>query len=243
MSAAREVIAAPDPDTLATATAARLVTALVDAQAVRSTASLVLTGGGIGLATLDALAAAPARAAVDWRAVDLWWGDERYVDSDDEQRNDVQGLAALAAGITLDPVRVHRVGAADTSNDAEAAAAAYAAELLAAGGGAAPAFDVLLLGMGPEGHTASIFPSSPATADERIAFAVHDCPKPPPTRVSLSLGAIQRARQVWLVVSGAGKAAAVVSVLAGSNPTQVPAVGAVGTERSLLLADAAALGR
>lgn len=243
MSAAREVLAAPDHDTLAAATAARLVTALADAQAARGSASLVLTGGGIGVAALVALAASPARGAVDWRVVDLWWGDERYVDAGDDQRNDVQGLAALAAGITVDPARVHRVGAADTSRDVETAAAAYAEELLAAGGGSVPAFDVLLLGMGPEGHTASIFPNSPAARDERVAFAVHDCPKPPPTRVSLSFGAIGSARQVWLVVSGAGKADAVAKVLAGPEQVQVPAAGAVGTERTLLLADAAALGR
>lgn len=243
MSAARAVLAAPDHDTLAAATAARLVTALADAQAARGSASLVLTGGGIGIATLEALAASPARGTVDWRTVDLWWGDERYVDAGDDQRNDVQGLTVLAAGITVDPARVHRVGAADTSPDVESAAAAYAEELLGAGGGSVPAFDVLLLGMGPEGHTASIFPGSPAAHDERVAFAVHDCPKPPPTRVSLSFGAIGRARQVWMVVSGASKAGAVAKVLAEPDRVQVPAAGALGSERTLLLADAAALGR
>ncbi len=243
MSAPLEIVAAPDHDALAAATAARLVTALADAQASRETASVVLTGGGIGIAALAALAASPARRAVDWSRVDLWWGDERFVPADDGERNDGQALAALTGAITLDPARVHRMGASDGFPGPEAAAAAYAQELLAAGGGQVPAFDVLLLGMGPEGHTASIFPDSPAGRDERPVFAVHDCPKPPPTRVSLGFGAITGAREVWLVVSGAGKADAVARVLAGADRLQLPAAGALGTERSLLLADVAALGR
>ncbi len=90
---------------------------------------------------------------------------------------------------------------------------------------------------------ASIFPHSPASTDGRDVIAVHDSPKPPPTRVSLGYPAIRRAREVWVVASGGEKADAVARLIAGADPLDLPAAGATGTERTLLLADAAALGR
>jgi 6-phosphogluconolactonase len=228
---------------LAAATAARLVTSLADAQSVRGDASVVLTGGGIGIAVLRALAQTPARHVVDWSRVDVWWGDERFVGPDSADRNDVQALEAIGPAITFDPSRVHRMGSTAAYDTPEAAAEAYVAALHTAGGGQVPAFDVLLLGMGPEGHMASIFPQSPAARDGRAAFAVRDCPKPPPTRVSLGFGAIQSARAVWLVVTGTGKAAALAQVVGGAAQLDVPAAGAVGVEESLVLADLAALDR
>ena len=116
--------------------------------------------------------------------------------ADDPERNDRQAREALLDALDLDPARVHPMGApgGPDGDDADAAAARYADELLAAAPPDAdvPPFDVLLLGHGPEGHTASIFPESPAAHDERAAFAVHGCPKPPPTRVSLGFSAITR---------------------------------------------------
>ena len=88
------VVVSRDADVLAAAVAARLVTRLVDAQAVRGTASLVLTGGSIGIAALRAVRDSPARLAVDWRRVDLWWGDERFVPADDPDRNERQAREA-----------------------------------------------------------------------------------------------------------------------------------------------------
>ena len=116
------------------------------------------------------------------------------------------GGGARASGST--PCRRPTAG----SPSPEDAAAWYAEQLAAAAGaraGRVPRFDVLLLGMGPEGHVASIFPDSPAARDERPVFAVHDCPKPPPTRVSLGFSAINTAEEVWLLVSGEAKADAV----------------------------------
>lgn len=240
----RTVLVAPDAEVLAAAVAARLVSRLVDAQAERGSASLVLTGGTIGNAALRALAGSPARAAVDWARVDIWWGDERWVDADSPERNDRQADEALLAGLGLDPTRVHRVSApgGPAGDDPEAAAARYADELAAAApaGAGVPAFDVLLLGMGPEGHTASIFPESPAAHDERTVVAVHGCPKAPPTRVSLGFSAITAAREVWLVVSGTEKAPMVALALSGVGRVQVPVAGAVGRDRTLWLLDEAA---
>ncbi len=245
MTAGQTIVVHRDAPVLASAVAARLITRLVDAQAAPGgTASLVLTGGGIGIAALTALRESPARAAVDWRGVDVWWGDERFVRADDPVRNEFQARAALLDHVDLDAARVHPMGALDgpDGDDADAAAARYAAELAAAAPGSAtvPTLDVLLLGIGPEGHTASIFPESPAAYDERTVLGVHGCPKPPPTRISLGFAALTSAREVWLVVAGEEKAKAVALALSGAGRVQVPAAGPRGREQTLWLLDEAA---
>ena len=238
------VVVSRDADVLAHAVAARLLTRLVDAQAARGDASVVLTGGGVGIATLAAVRQSPARAAVDWRRVSVWWGDERFVPADDDERNEKQAREALLDSLDLDPARVHPIPASDGPDgaDADAAAARFADQLsaAAASGHDAPTFDVLLLGMGPEGHTASIFPESPAAYDDRIAFAVHGCPKPPPTRITMGFTALNGAREVWMVVAGADKAPMVAMALGGAGRVQVPAAGVSGRVQSLWLLDEAA---
>lgn len=241
-----EIIVHRDGPLLAEAAAARLVTRLVDAVTAAGHAHVVLTGGGIGTAVLAALAAAPARDAVNWRGVDFWWGDERFVPAGDPDRNETGARAALLDLIDADPARVHPMPGPDgpDGNDPEAAAARYAAELAAAAGpadqGGVPAFDILMLGIGPEGHVASIFPEMPAVGDERPVVAVQGSPKPPPVRVSLTFGSIRAAREVWILASGAEKADAVARALSGTDPGQLPAAGARGRQRTLFLIDEAA---
>ncbi|GHG18205.1 6-phosphogluconolactonase [Streptomyces filamentosus] len=231
---------------MAEAAAARLITAVVDAQAARGTASVVLTGGRNGNGLLAALAAAPARDAIDWSRLDLWWGDERFLPGGDPERNVTQAREALLDRVPLDPARVHAVPASDGphGDDADAAAAAYAAELAAAAGPGAevPAFDVLMLGVGPDTHVASLFPELPAVRETaRTVVGVHGAPKPPPTRISLTLPAIRAAREVWLLAAGEDKAKAAALALSGeADEARVPASGARGRERTLWLMDEAA---
>jgi 6-phosphogluconolactonase len=237
-----QVVVHRDGDLLAAATAARLVTRLVDAQAARGSASLVLTGGRTGTAVLEHVRALPALHAVDWSRVDLYWGDERFLPAGHPERNETQARAALLDHVPVDPARVHAVEPSDGEfgDDPDAAAAAYAG-VLAGDDGLVPSFDVFLLGVGEEGHVASIFPDSPAVFEgERSVVAVRDCPKPPPTRVSLTLPAIRRAQEVWLMTTGAAKAEAVAMALGGAGEVQLPAAGAVGRERTLWLLDTTA---
>ena len=241
-----EILVHPDAELLAKAIAARLVTRLVDAVAATGHAHLVLTGGGIGTAVLAELAAAPARDAVDWRQVDFWWGDERFVPAGNPDRNETGARSALLDRINLDPARVHPMPGPDgpDGDDPEAAAARYAGWLAAAARpedhGPVPSFDVLILGIGPEGHVASLFPGMPAVYDNRPVVAVRGSPKPPPVRISLTFPSIQAAREVWILASGEEKAGAVALALSGSGPVQLPAAGARGRQRTLFLLDEAA---
>ena len=244
-----EVFVYASGDLLASAAAARTVTRLADAIAAEGHAHLVVTGGGIGTKVLAAIAAAPARDAVDWRRVDFWWGDERFEVAGNPERNETGARAALLDALGVDPAAVHAVPGPDgpDGDDPDAAAARYAAELAAAAGqpgaganGAVPAFDVLMLGIGPEGHVASIFPESPAAHATGSVVAVRNSPKPPPTRISLTFSAIRAAREVWILASGAEKADAVAEALSGVSQDKLPAAGARGRDRTLFLIDQAA---
>jgi 6-phosphogluconolactonase len=243
-----DVVVEPDADRLARSVASALVARLSAAQAVHDVASVVLTGGGIGTAVLQRvadLAAEPEHAVVDWTAVEVWWGDERFVPGDDDERNERGARRALLDRVGVPEERIHAVPPSDGPfAQPEDAAAWYAEQLAAAAGGSGlPRFDVLLLGMGPEGHVASIFPDSPAVHEERPVFAVRDCPKPPPTRVSLGFPAINTAEEVWLLVSGEGKAEAVARALSGVAPVELPAAGVRGRRATRWLLDAAAASR
>jgi 6-phosphogluconolactonase len=239
------VVVHDDPKLLAEATAARLIVRLTDAQAERGVAALVLTGGRIAAQIYAAVRANPARDAVDWSRVDFWWGDERFLPSGDPDRNETQARAALLDGLPVDPARVHPMPASDgpLGNDAAAAAAAYAAELAASfaepAGGGLPRFDVVLLGVGEDGHVASVFPGHPVGEATGTVAAVHDSPKPPPVRVTLTLPAIDTATDVWLIAAGDGKADAVREALT-ATPAALPAARVSGQHRTLWLLDRAA---
>ncbi|MBM6403834.1 6-phosphogluconolactonase [Phycicoccus sp. CSK15P-2] len=230
------VVVHPTRQSLADAAAARLAVALLDAVEARGVAHVSMTGGSMGSEIIRSLAAEPARGAVDWSAVHVWWGDERYLPAGDADRNDTQNDDAGLAGLGLDPDHVHRVPGPDASSSAEEAAQAYADALHEHGG---DAFDVMVLGVGPDGHVASLFPHHPAAATTGAAtVAVHDSPKPPPDRVSLTRERLERSREVWFLVSGSDKADAVRRGVEGSPFAKTPAAHVQGRDRTLWLVDA-----
>lgn len=245
------VVVHADAGVLARAVAARLLVRLMDAQARRGRAAVVLTGGRVAAEVYRAVRDSPARDAVDWRAVELWWGDERYLPAGSLDRNDTQAREALLDALPLDPARVHPMPAPDGASDPEVAAAGYARVLAGAagagvagagsGGGTArddlPYFDVVLLGVGEDGHVASVFPGHPVAGAAGTVAAVHDAPKPPPVRLTLTLPALDTAEQVWLIASGDGKADAVGRALGGEA---LPAASVHGVQATLWLLDRAA---
>ncbi len=248
MSADPTLVVHPTKQALAEATAARLVVAAVDAVAERGRARLVLTGGSMGSAVLAAVGSCPAAAALDWSRVELWWGDERFLAAGDPDRNDTQADEALLDSLGLDSAQVHRVATSDgpDGDDVDAAARRYADELAAAGdGGLAPEFDVVLLGVGPDCHVASLFPGHPGTGEGGTgAIAVRDSPKPPPTRVSMTFDALGHGREVWLVVAGEDKAEAVATAwrlaAEGGDASRAPASLVRGRTATRWLVDAPA---
>lgn len=230
-----------DADALVTAAGDRLVSAINDAIAARGVAYIVLTGGGTGIKLLKHVGGHP----IDWAKVHLFWGDDRFVPADDADRNIKQAREALLDSIAIPPANVHAMAASDGEfgDDIDAAAAAYERELtLVAGNGSpTPEFDVHLLGMGGEGHVNSLFPHTDAVRETaRYVVAVTDSPKPPPRRITLTLPAVRRARQVWLVVAGVEKADAVAAAIGGAAAEDIPAAGAIGTEATVWLLDEAA---
>lgn len=225
-----------DTDSLVAAAAAKFVDVVVAAQAARGSASVVLTGGGTGIGLLEVVRKAPG--AIDWSHLDVFWGDERFVPAADGERNDLQARQALLDHVPVDPARVHPVAASDGEYpDPIEAAAEYSAAVhayLAEHG----AFDLHLLGMGGEGHVNSLFPDTDAVReDHELVVAVTNSPKPPPVRVTLTVPAIRRTRHVVLVVGGAAKAEAVAAAIAGADPVDIPAAGAVGLESTTWLLD------
>jgi len=214
---------------------------------IRPVAHLVVTGGSILEAVLSELATPVERDSIEWRRVHVWWGDERFVAADSDDRNDKPAFAKLFDHVDVDPANVHRIPASDGRYaDAEAAAAAYAAELASdvppdRVEDSVPVFDVVLLGVGPDGHCASLMPNHPGVFVEgETVIAVRNSPKPPPNRLSFSFGTLDRAAEIWFVVAGGGKAEAVALAHSGASRDQIPSAGPKGRQRTLWLVDRAA---
>ncbi|MCW2757491.1 MAG: 6-phosphogluconolactonase [Nocardioidaceae bacterium] len=232
------------PSALAADVAERLLVVIRDAQAAGRVPAICLTGGTIADTIHSVVAAAAAHAGIDWRRVAFWWGDERFVAADSTDRNAVQARTALLDSLDLDPALVHEVPSVESAGSVDEAAAAYGDLVRAEGGGE---FDVVMLGMGPDGHVASLFPGFPQlTVDDTIAVGVTGSPKPPPERVSLTFAALNRTRATWLVVSGEAKAAAVAAALTSSEPAtaaeiaEIPARGVSGTRETVWFLDSPA---
>jgi len=211
-----------DAAALASAVAGELIQRLVAAQARGEVPQVGLTGGSIAEKIHAELGRLGPDSGVDWTQVVFWWGDERYVAADSPDRNARSARALFLDVVGADPAHVHEAPATDSGLSLDEAAASYgeAVRELASG-----AFEVLMLGVGPDGHVASLFPGHPALdVTDRVAVAVPDSPKPPPERITLTFGALERSRAIFFVVSGAEKADAVARALApGGSVHETPA--------------------
>jgi 6-phosphogluconolactonase len=229
----------PSADDVARTVAEQLLVRLAAIQSEGRVPSVVLTGGTIANAIYREVAALQSDV-VNWMHVDFWWGDERYVPADSSDRNDRAAELDLLDVVGVDPARVHAMPAADEVHpDLAAAAAAYAEEVRAHDG---PEFDLVLLGLGPDGHVASLFPGFPQLdVEDDLAVAVTASPKPPPERISLTFPALNRAHELWFLVTGEGKADAVARALADEGSVhETPARGITLENRTWWLDAAAA---
>jgi 6-phosphogluconolactonase len=206
--------------------AARILASADEAIRARGRFRVVLAGGTTPLAAYRLLAG----AAADWPAWEVWFGDERCLPPGDPERNSLAADLALLGRVPIPRSQVHLMAA---ELGAEAAATAYQALVQAA-----LPFDLVLLGMGEDGHTASLFPGH-SVPHGVLAMPVHGAPKPPPDRVSLTPQALTSAREVLILVTGAGKRQALDAWRAGAD-LPVARVAALG--RTMVLLDRAANG-
>lgn len=219
------------PEHLAHDVASRLLTVLTALQAEGRSAHIALTGGGIADKIHAEVARQAPGAPVRWEMVDFWWGDERFVPRRDPRRNAMQARHTMLDHLPLSPAQIHEIPSSDEADSPEAAAVMYSDLIRNAG---ADEFDVLMLGLGPDGHVASLMPHLPQLhVTGQVAVGVTDSPKPPPERVTLTFEALNRSRETWFVVSGDEKADAVRRALADDGSIEeTPARGIHGRLRT-----------
>ncbi len=233
-----EVHTLSDPEAACAFAAAEIAAGVERALAVRGVAHLALAGGTTPRRAYQLLGGLLS----DWSAVEVWYGDERCVKPDDPESNHRMVLESLVAAIEAHGATVPEIHRMRGELGPEAAAHEYEVllrERIAVGDDALPALDVSVLGLGPDGHTASLFPGHRELDEaQRLCLPVYGSPKPPSHRVTLSLPVLRAARTTLLLATGAEKAQALAGVLAGPNPS-VPA-SLLGGDRLHVITDEAA---
>jgi len=235
-----------DAAELSTVVAGELLSRIADAQAAGHIPHIVLTGGSIAETIHQEVARLTPESGVDWGAVEIWFGDERFVAPDSPDRNVGQARAAFLDAVGVPAARVHEMGSTAEFERPSDAGRAYATVLDEHGLGmeGAHTFDVVMLGVGPDGHIASLFPGHPQLdIGNKAACGVVDSPKPPPERVTMTYPTLRRGRSVWFLVSGDGKADAVAKALGGADIHDTPAAGVQGQEETIWFLDRGAASR
>ncbi|MFM6968660.1 MAG: 6-phosphogluconolactonase [Microbacteriaceae bacterium] len=232
------IVVLPERSDVERAVATDVLVELARAIADRGRADIVLTGGTVGIGSLAAIADHPDRDEVDWADVRVWWGDERFVASGNQDRNEGQATDVLLQHLPLSLDHVFRFPAADGLT-LDAARDRFDVVLRTEFLGE-PHFDVVLNGIGPDGHVASLFPGHAHGGADEFVIAISDSPKPPPQRLSLTFAALNRGSKVWIVAAGADKADAISRLLSGSSVAETPASGLHGINETAVYLDEAA---
>jgi 6-phosphogluconolactonase len=240
----------PSAETVAARAATYVTRRLRRAREERGVAHVALSGGTTPGRTYELLAGEPA----DWLGVEVWFADERCVAPEDDQSNYRLAAEALLSPAGIDPSRVHRMEGELGPEEGARRYAGALQERIAPGatpspgeiaGGAGnpptpPVFDLIVLGIGPDGHIASLFPGAPTldAGEQAICLGIHDSPKPPPERITLSLAVLRAARRCLLLATGASKADAIAAALA--EPSRHVPASLLRRERLTVIVDDAA---
>jgi len=213
----------PDLDTISRQAAAYVLRVASEAIVTRGRFSIALSGGNTPGELYGLLGVEPYRSQIDWQRVDIFWSDERCVPPDDPQSNYHMAREVLLSQVPIPQAQVHRMPA--DQPDRDAASLAYTQEMQRVfGTNGIPAFDLMQLGMGPEGHTASLFPHQPSLRETQRLVMPVSVPKPPPDRLTFTPPILNAARNVLFLVTGADKADALHAVIEGPyNPDEYPA--------------------
>jgi 6-phosphogluconolactonase len=218
----REIAILADAEAVARAAADRLVAVAEEAIRSRGRLALALSGGSTPRTLFALLAALPYREQVDWPRVEVFWGDERCVAPTHADSNFRMARETLLDAVPIPAERIHRIAA--ESSDHAAAAAAYEAEIARVlggqPGGRPPTLDLILLGMGPDGHTASLFPHTDALRERRRWVVANPVPKLHADRITMTWPLLNQAAHVLFLVAGADKAAVLREVLEGPVDTE-----------------------
>jgi 6-phosphogluconolactonase len=224
------------PEATAERASVEIARALERARELRGVAHLALSGGTTPTRTYELL----ADALEDWDGVEIWFADERCVAPEDTESNYRLAAEALLHPAKIDPTRVHRMeGELGPVEGARRYADALRAQIPSAAQ-ELPVLDLIVLGIGPDGHVASLFGGAPTldAGAQAICLPVHDSPKPPPERITLSLAVLRAARRCLLLATGAGKADAIAAALAEPSH-HVPASLLVRERLTVIVDDAA----
>ncbi|MDO5671881.1 MAG: 6-phosphogluconolactonase [Actinomycetaceae bacterium] len=213
----------PDRELLARSVASRFLNTLLDLTNLHGSVNVVISGGSINTEVLPAVAADPLCGAIDWSRVHIWWVDERFVEVDSPDRNDAQAIDALFAA--LPQVDLHPMAAFDPlsslslDEQLELGRLNYIGELKHLD----PVFHLALLGMGEDGHIASLFPGHSSLDSQDLVISEGASPKMPPHRLSLGPRVIEAIDQIWMVTAGASKAQPLAKIRVGAKPADLPA--------------------
>ncbi len=241
-SAMTRITTFADPEATAERAAVEIARAIESAREQRGVAHLALSGGSTPKRTYELLAS----KLEDWDCVEIWFADERCVGPQDAESNYRMAAETLLGSDGIDPARVHRMEGELGPDEgagryADALRAAFAPDDATPSTSAAlPVLDLVALGIGPDGHVASLFPGAQTldAPEETLCLGVHESPKPPPERITLSLAVLRAARRCLLLATGAGKADAIAAALA--EPTHhVPASLLVRERLTVIVDDAA----
>lgn len=226
------VVRLDDADDVSASVAAALLDRVIDLQATQAIVHLCLTGGDTANAMYEKFAELAPDSGLDASKLQLWWGDERFVPATDPARNSLQAISRLARTISIKSADTHMMAAADGRKDPHESAAEYEAEL------GETTFDITLLGIGRDGHVASLFPGHPSSATTtRAVIGVTDSPKEPSERITLTQQSLSRSHEVWFIATGEKKAEAVSAALDPSPDATLPGAMIRGTTATLWFLD------
>jgi 6-phosphogluconolactonase len=232
-----EIRRADNASDVAKQAAIEIIATINQALKKQETFNIALTGGTVGILTLEVLGQQNELADLDLSKVHFWWGDERFVASESVDRNSNQARQALLDTIDVTSSNVHEFPSSDQGLDLETARTSFENELLTAFAGKSPKMDLTILGMGPDGHVASLFPGH--EHNRSLIVSEHNSPKPPAQRLSMSMDLINNSERIIFVVSGIDKAEAISSVHQDTD-CELPAAKVSAQGETLWIIDQAA---
>ena len=197
--------------------------------------NIMLTGGSVGIKMLEKVSAHPKLHSILLKDLHLWWGDERFVPRQHPDRNALQARTALIESLNLKPQQVHEFPASDSGLNLDQAAENFAVQYSEQ----SPSFELVLLGVGPDGHVASLFPNHHVSNSKAPIIAEPSSPKPPAERLSFSYSVFNSAAEVWFLAAGIEKSEVVEEVLRENSFSNLPAAKVSGRGRTVWFLDEA----